>query len=59
MIVRSTNEPVPAATGREKGACFIFGEGRAWSEASWPGAGPILRAKCLEAITTDSRSKNN
>lgn len=51
--MRNTTESVPGATGGEKGACFIFREGTAWSEASWPGAGPVLQAKCLEILTTN------
>lgn len=39
---RSTTGSVPAAAGRERGAYFLCREGQAWSEASWPGAGPIL-----------------
>lgn len=37
-----TTESVSAAAGGEEGTGFIFGEGRAWSEASWPGAEPVL-----------------
>lgn len=40
--MRNTTESASAAAGGEEGTGFIFGEGQAWSEASWPGAGPVL-----------------
>lgn len=51
--MRNTTESASAAAGGEEGTGFIFGEGQAWSEASWPGAGPVLSAKCLGILTTD------
>lgn len=48
-----TGSLCPQPLAKERGGCFIFEEGTAWSEANWLGVGPILQAKCLGALTTD------